>query len=287
MGRQIRFWAALLVLLAWGGAALGQALDPQSDLVKQMLAERRQRLQDGIAQLSARIESGDTESAQLAQLFRDRAVARSYLTQYAEALADLDRAIELNQISGQLYEDRAITHLKLRDFKAANADLDMVLGLDSHRSSAFREKGRLAFYQGDFERAAQEFDRALRSASDAAIVYGVVWLEMALRRAKSEAQSPIGSVLVQIQPTQWPAPVLQMFGGTLSPEDAVANSRADTPRETLMQQCEAYFYAGQKYLIDGQQDKARKAFESAVATGVAEFMEYDWSARELELMGRK
>lgn len=284
MGRQIRFWAALLVLLAWGGVALGQALDPQSDLVKQILAERRQRLQDGIVELSTRIESGDTEGARLAQLFRDRAVARSYLTQYAEALADLDRAVELNQIDVQLYEDRAITHLKLRNFQAANADLDMALGLDSRRSSAFREKGRLAFYQGDFERAAQEFDRALRSASGAGIVYGVVWVEIALRRGKSEMQSPIAGVLAQIQPTQWPAPVLQMFGGAMSPEDAIGNSRAETPGESLLQQCEAYFYAGQKYLIDGRKDKARQAFESAVATGVTEFMEYDWAVRELELL---
>lgn len=286
MGRQIRFWAALLVLLMWGGAALAQVLDPQSDVVKQMLAERRQRVQDGILQLSARIEAGDAEGTRLAQLFRDRAVARSYLTQYAEALADLDRAIELNQVDAQLYEDRAITQLKLRNYKAANADLDMALGLDSRRSSAFREKGRLAFYQGDFERAAQEFDRALRSASGAAIVYGVVWVEMALRRGKSEMQSPIAGVLAQIQPTQWPAPVLQMFSGTMSPEDAVANSRAESPRDSLMQQCEAWFYAGQKYLVDGQKDKARKAFESAVATGVTEFMEYDWSVRELEMMGK-
>lgn len=281
-----RLLGALVGVLIWAVSVAAHALEPDSDLARQIVDEHRQRVEAAIVQLSARIESGEAEGARLAELFRDRGVARSYLTQYAEALEDFNRAIELDQVNAQYYEDRAITFLKLREFKQAGTDLDMVLGLDSRRSSAFREKGRLAFYQGDHARAGQEFERALRSASGEAIVYGVVWLEMALRRAKSDAQSPLGQVLVQIKPTQWPAPVLEMFAGTRSPEDAVAAAATANPRETLLQQCEAYFYAGEKYLIDGQKDKARSAFQSAVATGVAEFMEFDWAARELELIGK-
>jgi lipoprotein NlpI len=93
-------------------------------------------------------------------------------------------------------------------------------------------------------------------------------------------------VLAQVDGQHWPAPVLQMFTGAISPADAIAGAKTPNPRETLMQQCEAFFYAGQKYLVDGQPEQARVAFQSAVATGVSEFMEYDWSVRELEMMSR-
>ena len=264
-----------------------RAVEPGSELAAQLLAERQQMIERAIAQASAQIESGDVEGRQLAEAFRNRAVGRSYLKQYAEALEDFTRAIEVDQVNPQFYEDRAITYLKLREFQPASSDLDMALGLDRKRSSSFREKGRLAFYRQNFDEAAREFARAMETGSNEAVVYSAMWLHMALKRAGLPGEAPIGAIAAQLDQRQWPAPVLQMFSGNLQPEEAIAAAASTNPRAELLQQCEAYFYAGEEYLLRGERDKARAAFEAAVATGVTEFLEYDWSARELELLGMK
>ncbi|MCW5620936.1 MAG: hypothetical protein KIS79_07525 [Burkholderiales bacterium] len=274
--------AVLWSLLIWLCSAQAWAVDAESDLTRQIQAERQQRLERVIAQSSAQIESGSVEGGDLAEAFRNRGVARSHLVQYAEALEDFTRAIDIDQLNAQYYEDRAIIYLKLREYEAAAYDLDMALGLEPSRSSAFREKGRLAFYRKDFHTAAQEFTRALQTAQGETVVYSAMWLELALQRGGSDGQGPIGQVAAQLSPDQWPAPVVQMLAGTLAPEAAIAAATSVNPRQTLMQQCEAYFYAGQQYLIRQEPDKARAAFESAVATGVAEFLEYDWAVQELE-----
>lgn len=256
-----------------------------SDLAQQVRTERVQAYERMVLQLSARIENGEAQGKDLAELFRNRGVARNYLLQYPEALQDFSRAVEIDQVNPQYYEDRAITHIKLREYESAARDLDMTLGLDSKRASAYREKGRLAFYQKDFYRASQEFSRALQHAEGDQVVYAVMWIELALRRGDIDRQGPIGMIAAQIQPEQWPAPVVQMLAGQMEPEAAIEAASGSNPRQTLMKQCEAYFYAGQQYLVRGERDKAKAAFEAAVATDVTEFMEYDWSVQELEVLG--
>jgi len=256
--------------------------EPLSDLARQVRDERQQTFERVIQQTSARIEKGDVEGKDLAELFRNRGVARNYMLQYPEALQDFSRAVEIDQVNPQYYEDRAITHIKLREYEAAARDLDMALGLDSKRASAYREKGRLAFYRKDYYAASQEFSRALQRAEGDQVVYAVMWLEMALRRGNIGGQGPIGVVAAQMPPDQWPTPVVQMLAGQMEPEAAIDAATVMNPRQTLMRQCEAYFYAGQQYLILGDKDKAKAAFQAAVATNVTEFLEYDWSVRELE-----
>jgi len=70
----------------------------------------------------------------------------------------------------------------------------------------------------------------------------------------------------------------------MEPEAAIESATTINPKQTLMQQCEAYFYAGQHYLISKEPEKAKAAFQAAVATNVTEFLEYDWAVQELEQM---
>jgi lipoprotein NlpI len=281
----MRRWGSGLAALCLGiAAAAAGAVEPGSELAAQLQAERRQAIERIILQTTSQIESGQTEGQRLAEAFRGRAIARSYLLQYAEALQDFNQAIELDQVNPQYYEDRAITYLKLREFKSASRDLDMALGLETKRSSAFREKGRLAFYQRDYAVAAREFARALDTASGAAVVYSAVWLHMAIKRGALQGESPLGAVLAQLDQSQWPSPVLQMFTGALQPAEAVAAAASSDPRSDLLLKCEGYFYAGEEHLIRADAKQARAAFEAALATGVTEFLEYDWAVRELELL---
>lgn len=275
--------ALALVLLAVGGA---RAAEPQSDLARHLQDERRQRAELTIAHSSQRIESAEVEGRELAAAFRARGVARSSLLQHAEALQDIARAVDLDPFNPQYYEDRARTYMKLREFKAAGTDLDMALGLDPRRWSAQRDKGRLAAYQGQFLEASGEFRRAWRLSDDETSVYNAIWVDIAERRAGGAGTLAVDDLLAQSEPAHWPAPVLGMLRGKLSPEAAVAAVQMGDPRKALFLRCEAQFYAGQVHLLQGDQARARMAFEAAVATGAVEYLEYDWALRELELLER-
>ena len=245
--------------------------------------QRRQAAEQAIAQATLQIESGNLDDKQLAAAFRARAVARNRLLQYAEAVMDLSRAVELDPFNPQYYEDRAITYLKLREFKQADLDLEMALGLDSNRLAARREKGRLAFYRGDYQQAAHDLTRLARDAEGQTFVYSVLWLDLAIRRGRLQRQSRLGLAEQELGDGQWPAPLVQMYQGRLEPAQAIAAAAAPDPRVALAQQCEAYFYAGQEYLIRHEPQQARAAFEAVIATGMTDFLEYDWAVRELEL----
>jgi lipoprotein NlpI len=262
-------------------------LEPDSDLAQQLQADRRQRLELTIARSSQQIEAADVEGAALAAALRARGVARGYLLQHAEALADLSRAVELEPFNPQNYEDRARTYLKAREFKAANADLDMVLGLDSKRWSAQRDKGRIAAYQNAFQDALFEFRRAWRLSDTEASMYNAIWLDIVSRRAGGDGAAVLDDWLAQIDPGRWPAPVMGMLRGIVSAQQSIAASAAIDPRKALGQRCEANFYAGQLYLIQGDAERANAAFTAAVATGAVEYLEYDWALRELELLQPK
>jgi lipoprotein NlpI len=269
------------------GASSAWALGPDSDLARQMRAQQRQAAERAIAQATLQIESAAIDDKQVAAAFRARGLARSRLGQYAEAAMDLSRAVELDPFNPLYYEDRAIAHLKLREFRQADLDLEMALGLDRHRPAAQREKGRLAFYRGDYEAAAQAFTRLAREAEGQVFVYSVLWLELAIRRGSLKRPSQLALAEQVAGAGGWPAPLVQMYRGAVQPEQAIAAATAVDPRVSLGQQCEAYFYAGQVYLIGQQPQQAKAAFEAAVATGVTDFLEYDWAVRELELMAEQ
>src|SRR6185295_1663805 len=127
-----------------------------------------------------------------------------------------------------------IVYLKLRDYARADTDLEMVLGLDSKRATAFREKGRVAAYQGDFDRAALEFGRALNNSRGEAAVYAALWLNIALARAGRPDPATLQSIAVQMTPGQWPYPVVQMFVGQLSPEDAAKAAASPVVSDDLL-----------------------------------------------------
>jgi lipoprotein NlpI len=278
-------WWLAAALVAWFTPGSAWAAEPESDLARHLQAERRQRAELTIARSSEQIESSAVDNRELAAAFRARGVARSNLLQHAEALEDISRAVELDPFNARYYEDRARAYLKLREFKSASADLDMALGLDSRRWSAQRDKGRLAAYQGQFFEASGEFRRAWRLSDDETSVYTAIWVDIVERRAGGPGTGAVDDLLAQLDPARWPAPVLGMLRGKLSPDEAVAAVRMSDPRAALPFRCEAHFYAGQFYLMQGETARARAAFEAAVATGVVEYLEYDWALRELEMMG--
>lgn len=274
---------AVVAALATAAPPVG-ATGPSTEELSQAATRKRAVLVARVDRLTQGIDSGRWQGRDLGELYRVRGITYSHLTDNQQALEDLSKAIELDAFNPQYYEDRAIAYLKLRDFASARTDLSMSLGLDRKRPTAYREEGRLASYQGEYARAARSFAQAMDYDEGMGTLYAAMWLHLAVARGALNMPSPLAPYAVAVPPAQWPAPVVRMLVGTISPAEAIALADAPDPDTFQNQKCEAYFYAGEQYLVQHDADAARAAFEAAVATGVTDFVEYDWAKRELELM---
>lgn len=272
------FVALLAVVLASGAWAA-----PEQVAVVQARENLLAAFQAQVDEATRALSSGGLEGQRLALQLRKRGVGYSHLQQYDLAVADFTRAIELDGFNPQFYQDRAISYLRQRDFARASTDLDMVLGLDRDNFGGLREKGRVAFYQGDFDRAAQYFLQASRVVDRDGQIYAALWVNLAAQRAGKPATLRVeasgGNARVR-----WPVPVADLYAGTLEPERVLEMADSSNPQTFLSLQCEAQFYLGQYYLMKGRKDDARASFQAAVDTGKTDYMEYDWSVRELELL---
>ena len=257
------------------------AAQPSAEELARASTTKRELLTSRIAALTGEIESGTLEGKELADAYRLRGIAYSQLSEDERAVRDFSSAIELEQVAVEYYADRAITYLRLREFKKANTDLDMALGLNPKYPPGHREKGRLSAYQGDWDEAARSFALAKENDQGMGAAYAAIWVQVAAMRAGFKGTS----LTTTLPPAQWPAPIVHMLIGKISPERAIAAADNPDPTTYLEQKCEVYFYAGEYYVAHNDTERARAAFEAAVATGVMEFLEYDWARRELELMG--
>jgi lipoprotein NlpI len=260
---------------------------PSAEELARVAQHRAQVLENRVAALTRDLESGRLAGRELAETYRMRGITLSQLNRGERAIEDFSRAVDTDLINPQYYEDRAIGYIKLRRFDEASQDLDMALGLDNRRPAAHREKGRIAFYQGQFDRAARDFTQAMRNDRDMGVAYGAIWLHLALRRGNLEGMSALPMLAEAFPPEQWPAPVMRLLAGSGTPEALLTAAEAPDPESYLRLQCEAQFYLGEHYLIAGDRERARAAFEAAVATGVTEFLEWDWARRELELLAAR
>lgn len=264
-------WGCLLMFgNAWAApdrAALAQA---REDL---MAGFRKQ-----VEEANRAIDSGRLEGQALAQAYRARGVGHSHLAQYPRAISDFTQAIEIDGFNPQFYQDRAIAFLRMREFLRANTDLDMVLGLDRDNFNGLREKGRVAFYQGDFDGASRYFLQASRVTTGEGQVYAALWTNLAALRGGRQAPLNFESTGRK----RWPLPVADLLLGQSTPEQMLELADSPNAGTYLSYQCEARFYLGQHYLVQGRRDEARASFQAAVDTGKVDYMEYDWALRELE-----
>ena len=85
--------------------------------------------------------------------------------------------------------------------------------------------------------------------------------------------------------TAWPAPVIRMFLGQMTPAAALA--AADDPDATKKkgQVCEANFYSGELALRQGAKDDAARLFRLAASDCPHDFTEWPAANAELKALG--
>jgi tetratricopeptide (TPR) repeat protein len=88
-----------------------------------------------------------------------------------QAIADYDRAIELDSDDAAAYYNRGITHYDRGDLDEAIADYDRAIELDPDYAAAYNNRGIARKAQGDLEGAIADYDRAIELDPDDAVAY--------------------------------------------------------------------------------------------------------------------
>ena len=121
---------------------------------------------------------------------------------------------------------------------------------------AYFNRGRANLYAGALPKALADLDQA--TAVHPKYAYAALWLDIVAQR--SNVSSRLSQATAALDMTKWPAPVIRMFLGQMTPAAVLA--AADDPDATKKrgQVCEANFFSGELALRLGTRDEAKRVY---------------------------
>jgi tetratricopeptide (TPR) repeat protein/dienelactone hydrolase len=251
----------------------------------------------------------------LAVAYRNRGEAYNRKKEYDRAIADLDQAITLDPKSARAYNQRGFARSGKGELAGAIADYEEAIRLDPKFAAALRNRGSAFQRQGHFDRAIADFSEAIRlNPKDANAYYGrglanlyagsapkaiadlnqlselaphwayaAIWLDILNKRSQLASRLP--QAIEQLDMTKWPAPVVRLLLGQMTPDAVLAAANSDDAKTKQAQVCEANFFNGELELAHGASDNATRLFRLAAADCPRNFTEW-WAANaELRALG--
>lgn len=235
---------------------------------------------------------------------------------YDRAIADYDEAIQLDSKFAPPYNNRGVVWFNRGDYDRATADYDEAIWLDP-KAWAYTNRGTAWYYKGDYNRAIVDYDEAIKldpkftqayrlravsnlysgllpealadldraSKMEPKNPYTALWLRIVDKRINFESRLP--QVITQIDMTEWPAPVIQLFLGQLTPADVLAAAAAPDAIKMKGQICEANFFNGERALERSEREEAARLFQLAAAECPKGFFEWASANAELKALGMK
>ena len=152
-------------------------------------------------------------------------------------------------------------------------------------ADALRYRGNANFFLGRYDEAAGDYISSINRKP--ANLYSALWLYMTREFTGQDGRPELIRATTRQDLFYWPGPVASLFLGQINTQETLEAAKdpfldAESQNE---QACEAYFYAGQYALLNGDKSAAIRLFRAAVDTGVTSFIEYEASRLALEKLG--
>lgn len=229
--------------------------------------------------LTAQLGSGRLNPLLRAQTLRERGTQYDNMGMPDKAAADFEEALRLDPAEAKTHAAAAVNAFMLGRDVLAIERVDAALALAPSELSPYEVKVFAAYFNGNYSAAREDLQKLLGSSSDSRKSYPALWLYLATRRLGEDGSDAVRQHMAAAAASPWPYPILQMFMGTATFEQALRAAREGTPDPSRL--CELYFYAGEKALLDGDVRGAREFFAKSVNTGVVEFNEYAMAKRRM------
>jgi len=95
-------------------------------------------------------------------LFFYRGTAQAFLSQYEQAIADFDRAIQLDPQDAKAYSNRGAAYADLGQYEQAIADFDQAIQINPQYAEVYTNRGAAYAGLGQYEQAITDYDRAIQ-----------------------------------------------------------------------------------------------------------------------------
>jgi transglutaminase-like putative cysteine protease/lipoprotein NlpI len=193
----------------------------------------------------------------------ERARARSWLGQNADALKDAAKALQQQGDTQANLLCHGEVSFAAGNFKDSAADYARAVALGANDSGTWLQKGWADLYLGNKRDALSDFARAGK-VSDSSLMQVRVLIWQALLGAQSD--KPAADEALRGEP--WLSAALEMFQSQQAPDQMLRQASRDGANGLEARLVEAYFYAGKSYLLAQDKLRARVYFQRAIDKGV-------------------
>jgi lipoprotein NlpI len=230
-------------------------------------------------------ELADRAKAQ--QLFESGATKASNGDR-AGAIADYTRAIKLDPKNVDAYNNRGTEKQNAGDVAGAFADFSRAIEINPLDPNPYYNRGAIYFLKRDWKKALSDLRRHDELNEEDEDAPPVIWAAQA-RLGEKEAADRELSGFVADHPEQadpFNTKIENFLLGKISEQDLLAAADSVDEKKRPEQQCEAWYYAGLKRMLNGDKAGAAEAFSKSVATGAKTVYECDFAGAELKDLGR-
>ena len=215
-----------------------------------------------------------------ADAFAGRGSAYLLKGDYDLAIQDYNEAIRLNPKSASAFNGRGAAYFAKGDYNHAIPDDNEAIRLDPRTSRALLNRGLAHLYAGHFADAQQDFSQNFRL--DQTDLYSAIWLYLSRAKAGTDGKDELKTNTAGLNLSKWPGPVIQLYLGQSTPEDALRAAGSDSD-----QRCEYSFYVGEYRALRGERPDALALFRSARDGCPKDFVEYIPTFIELKALEQK
>ncbi|MDA8091014.1 MAG: tetratricopeptide repeat protein [Nitrospiraceae bacterium] len=160
------------------------------------------------------------------------------------------------------------------------ADYSKAIEINPSDANTYVSRGLIYYYEGKYNHAIADYKREIEYNPD--FEYARLWLLIASRYISKEKAKEFLKEMEDYTnrhpSTEWVRTISRYYMGNITGKKFFEKaSRGKNEQQILGHLCEAYYYAGEEMLWEGDKANARKFFQKALATGKKDFDEYSLS----------
>ena len=203
--------------------------------------------------------------------------------QFMDAIKNTEYSIQLMPSIGRTYNQLAGFYFNTDQPQRAKMVMDQAISNvtdSSNLGEVELSQGRYLMIEGKFREAEQCWTNAMAhlvDPSDDSYDYAVLYRYIMLHRLKNsmKADTLLRDRLKMPGINSWTEPIMLFLTGGISEENLMRLANKN------WRKCEAFFFLGEKCMINGDMKNAQKHFEECIKTEATNYYEYDMSKGEL------